>query len=93
MCSSDLNSLQGAFDATYKTDAPADCPGQGRSSGTWSKNNQPDVVMGQIACATYNTTEPQLMWTQQTNMVFTLVAGTPNGPTLDQLYTWWTSHS
>jgi serine/threonine-protein kinase len=90
---SDLNALKGAFNGFMGSDTVVKCPGNKDSPGTWWHNKDPNTVIGQIACATHKGTEPQVMWTNQQTIVFGLVSGKPQGPNLDQLYKWWTSHS
>jgi serine/threonine-protein kinase len=90
---SDLKALQDAFSGFMNSDAVVKCPGNKASPGTWWHNKDPNTVLGQIGCGMYKGNEPQVMWTNQQTMVFAVVNGTPQGPNLDQLYTWWTSHS
>jgi serine/threonine protein kinase len=90
---SDINALNGALHSFMGSDTVVKCPGNKDSPGTWWHNKDPSTVLGQIACATHNGTEPQVMWTNQQTLVFALVSGKPQGPNLDQLYKWWASHS
>jgi serine/threonine-protein kinase len=89
----DLNALKGAFNGFMGSDTVLKCPGNKDSPGAWWHNKDPNTVIGQIACATHKGTEPQVMWTNQQTLVFALVSGKPQGPNLDQLYKWWTTHS
>jgi serine/threonine-protein kinase len=90
---SDIKALQDAFTGYLGTDAVVKCPGGKASPGTWWHNKDPNTVLGQIGCGTYKGDEPQVMWTNQQTLVFAVVNGKPQGPNLDQLYKWWTSHS
>jgi serine/threonine protein kinase len=89
----DLTALKDAFNGFMGSDTVLKCPGNKDSPGTWWHNKDPNSVIGQIACATHKGTEPQVMWTNQQTLVFALVSGKPQGPNLDQLYKWWTTHS
>ncbi|OBF82428.1 hypothetical protein A5791_04525 [Mycobacterium sp. 852002-51163_SCH5372311] len=88
-----LQSVQDAFSNFTKTFTIQSCPGNKASPGTWWHNQDPTVILGQIACGIYKATEPQVMWSNQQTMVFGLVGGKLQGPGLDQLYKWWASHS
>jgi serine/threonine kinase PknH len=90
---SDLAALKDAFNGFMGSDTVVKCPGNKDSPGTWWHNKDPNTVLGQIGCGTHKGNEPQVMWTNQQTMVFALVSGKPQGPNLDQLYKWWTSHS
>ncbi|BBX62843.1 hypothetical protein MSAS_20170 [Mycobacterium saskatchewanense] len=90
---SDLPGLQDAFTGFSKSDTLVPCPGGKASPGTWWHTKDPNTVLGQLACGTYKGDEPQVMWSNQQTMVFALVGAKPQGPNLDQLYKWWTSHS
>jgi serine/threonine kinase PknH len=90
---SDLQAVQQAFNRYTGTDTLVKCPGDKASPGTWWHNKDPNTIVGQIACGTYTGDEPKVMWTNQQTMVFAVVGGNAQGPNLDQLYKWWTSHS
>jgi serine/threonine kinase PknH len=90
---SDLKGLQDAFTGFTGSDTLVTCPRGKASPGTWWHTKDPNTVFGQLACGTYKGDEPQVMWTNQQTVVFALVSGKPQGPNLDQLYKWWTSHS
>ena len=89
----DLKSLQDAFTSFTGTFSIQTCPGGKASPGTWWHTQQPNTILGQIACGIYKGNEPQVMWSNQQSMVFALAAGKTQGPNLDQLYKWWASHS
>jgi serine/threonine-protein kinase len=89
----DLKSVQDAFTSFTKTFAIQTCPGGKASPGTWWHTQEPNTILGQIACGIYKGNEPQVMWSNQQSMVFALAAGKTPGPNLDQLYKWWASHS
>ncbi|OBG29135.1 protein kinase [Mycobacterium alsense] len=89
----DLRGVQDAFNGFMKSDTLVKCPGDKASPGTWWHNKDPNTILGQIACGTYKGDEPQVMWSNQQTMVFAVVSGNPQGPNMDQLYKWWSSHS
>jgi serine/threonine kinase PknH len=89
----DLKAVQDAFTEFSGTDPIVKCPGDKASPGTWWHNKDPNTILGQIACGTYNGDEPKVMWTNQQTMVFAVAGGNTQGPNLDQLYKWWAAHS
>ncbi|OSC41045.1 serine/threonine protein kinase [Mycobacterium decipiens] len=90
---SDIAALKKAFDGFVGTVSIVNCPGGKASPGTWWHTQDPRTILGQLACGIYKGGEPQVMWSNEQTLVFALVAGKPQGPTLDQLYKWWASHS
>ncbi|OBF20882.1 protein kinase [Mycobacterium kubicae] len=90
---SDVPALKKAFANFTGTFTLAGCPGGKASPGTWWHTQDPNTVLGQLACGTYKGDEPQVMWSNEQTLVYALVAGSPQGPTLDQLYKWWAKHS
>jgi serine/threonine-protein kinase len=89
----DVAALKSAFTGFIGTFTVASCPGGKASPGNWWHTQDPNTVLGQLACGTYKDNEPQVMWSNEQTLVFGLVAGKPQGPNLDQLYKWWASHS
>jgi serine/threonine-protein kinase len=89
----DLDGLNKAFTSFTGTFAIQDCPGGKASPGKWWHTKDPNTVLGQVACGVYKGAEPQVMWSNQQTLVFALAGGKTSGQTLDQIYTWWTSHS
>ncbi|SOJ56570.1 hypothetical protein MSIMFB_04047 [Mycobacterium simulans] len=87
----DLAALKKAFTGFIGTVTIVSCPGGKASPGTWWHTQDPNTILGQLACGNYKDSEPQLMWSNEQTLVFGLVAGKPQ--TLDQLYKWWASHS
>ncbi|OBJ49381.1 protein kinase [Mycobacterium sp. 1423905.2] len=90
---SDVAALKKAFTSFTGTFTLAGCPGGKASPGTWWHTQDPNTVLGQLACGNYKGDEPQVMWSNEQTLVYALVAGSPQGPTLDQLYKWWAKHS
>ncbi|OBK20042.1 serine/threonine-protein kinase [Mycobacterium asiaticum] len=89
----DVAALKDAFKGFIGTFTIQTCPGGRASPGTWWHTQDPQAILGQVACGVYQGTDPQVMWSNENTLVFALVAGNPQGPTLDQLYDWWASHS
>ncbi len=88
-----LSALKNAFTAFIGTFSILTCPDGKASPGTWWHTQDPNTVLGQVACGIYKGAEPQVMWSNERTLVFALVAAKPPGPNLDQLYDWWSSHS
>jgi hypothetical protein len=68
------------------------CPGRIQSPGPWRRNATPNQVAGTLICATRGDLATVAWTTDEKNLV-NVAAGGQNGPTLAQLYTWWSSHS
>jgi serine/threonine kinase PknH len=85
---SDLKVLQDAFNGFTGSVSIVSCPGGKASPGTCWHTNDPNTILGQLACGIYTGSEPQVMWSNQLAMQFALVGGKPPGPSLDRLYKW-----
>ena len=88
----DTAALDAAVAELGSTAAVVDCPGRIQSPGPWRRNASPDEVSGTLICGIQND-NPMLAWSDVEHRMFAVVQGRPAGPTLDHLYTWWTSHS
>jgi serine/threonine protein kinase len=89
----DLTALDTLF--AHKTAAIATvvCPGNIRSPGSWHRVANPTVPVGTVFCG-LSSGRPLVGWTtDDTLLMATIEAQAPDSPTLDQLYTWWASHS
>ena len=89
--------LNAAFtDVTPSTTAQV-CPGADggyQSPGAWRRNANPEIIAGTLLCGTNQASQPMVAWTTTSTLVLaTIRADTPQTPTLQQLYTWWSSHS
>ncbi|MGE2818251.1 protein kinase domain-containing protein [Mycobacterium heidelbergense] len=89
---SDASSLHGAFTRIIQASSIIECPGRIQSPGPWHRNATPDKTSGTLLCATQQA-NPTVAWTNDTEMLIGLVTTDPHGPTIDQLYAWWMSHS
>ena len=56
--------------------------------------NNPETVAGTLLCGTNQDSQPMVAWTTTSTLLLaTIRADTPQKPSLEQLYTWWSSHS
>jgi serine/threonine kinase PknH len=88
----DKAALQAAFDAVTGGTAVVNCPGNIQSPGPWRRNATPQQVSGTLVCG-LKENRPTLAWTDDIVLLLGVVRADAKGPTLDQLYSWWTSHS
>ena len=88
----DRATLDAAFTAAVRPDAVVTCPGNIQSPGPWRRNATPQKVSGTLVCGVQDTV-PTLAWTDTERMLVSVVRSDSPGPTLDQLYQWWSSHS
>jgi serine/threonine-protein kinase len=68
------------------------CPGRIQSPGAWHRTATPDKTAGTLLCGTRQGS-PVLVWTNDANLVIGSLRTERNTPTLEQFYTWWSSHS
>jgi serine/threonine kinase PknH len=89
----DAASLRDAFVKTTDTEkVQSVCPQGKASPGNWWDNDNPGVVLGQIECL-LNGSSPEFEWTNTRQLVIGSIMGSAQGPTLDDLYTWWSKYS
>lgn len=84
--------LQVSFDTTMQTLNVVTCPGRIQSPGPWHRAAAPDRPNGTLLCGVRQN-NPMLVWTDDANLLVAAIRGDRNGVTLDQLYSWWSSHS
>ncbi|WP_310772101.1 serine/threonine-protein kinase [Mycobacterium sp. Z3061] len=89
----DVASLKKAFSSFTTTFTIQQCPGGKASPGNWWHTQDPKTVLGQMACGIYKGNDPQVMWSNEQTLVYALVGGKQQVPSLDQLYKWWAKHS
>jgi serine/threonine protein kinase len=89
---SDRATLQSAFDDVVSKSSMVNCPGNIQSPGPWRRNATPQQVSGTLYCGMRGTT-PTVAWTDDANLLLSSVDGAPGGPTLNELYVWWSGHS
>jgi hypothetical protein len=68
------------------------CPGNIASPGPWRRNATPSQVAGTLICAT-RANRGLVAWTTDAHHMVSVAEADARGPSLAQLYTWWTSHS
>ncbi|TFV55230.1 hypothetical protein E4P42_23580 [Mycobacterium sp. PS03-16] len=88
----DDTALDAAFNAVIENSSMVNCPGNIQSPGPWRRNATPQKVSGVLYCGLQND-RPVVAWTNTDESLIAVVKGGPQGPGLDQLYTWWSSHS
>lgn len=88
----DKASLDAAFNAVVKASTTLECPGRIQSPGPWRRNATPQRISGTLFCGIQQN-RPLVAWTDEARLVLHEVRTDPQGPTLAQLYTWWSSHS
>jgi hypothetical protein len=85
-----------ALDATFNDALAAanrvNCPGNIQSPGPWRRNATPEKISGTLFCGLQEG-RPTVAWTDDAKLVVSVVHAGPPGPTLPQLYEWWSSHS
>jgi hypothetical protein len=87
----DKDALKAAFDGVAGGVGVVNCPGNIQSPGPWRRNATPQQVSGTLVCGLQS--RPTLAWTDDIVLLLGVVKADDKGPTLDQLYSWWTSHS
>lgn len=88
----DRDALQRAFDTIVSESTVQICPGNVMSPGAWRHNATPEQVAGTVFCGEQSG-NPVVAWTADDQLVLNVATSTAIGPTLDQLYTWWSTHS
>lgn len=84
--------VDAAFNAVVNGSARVNCPGNIQSPGPWRRNATPDKVSGVLFCGIQQN-RPVVAWTDADESLVAVVTSGPQGPDLDQLYAWWTTHS
>jgi hypothetical protein len=88
----DKAALDGALNDIMKASTRVNCPGNIQSPGPWRRNATPDKVSGVLFCGVQDG-RPTVAWTDDARLVVSEVQSGPQGPTFDELYAWWSSHS
>lgn len=84
--------LAAAMDQLIAGMAVQICPGNYASPGPWRKTATPDIAAGTLVCGTRQDT-PAVGWTLDSAMLLATIQAEPGRVSLDQLYTWWSTHS
>jgi hypothetical protein len=88
----DKAALRTAFEDIIKASDVVVCPGSIQSPGPWRRNATPQKVAGTLFCG-YQRNLPTVAWTDDAELLVSAIRGDEKGPSLPQLYAWWTSHS
>jgi serine/threonine kinase PknH len=88
----DAATVRSAFDKIVQTSAVIVCPGRIQSPGAWHHIANPDTPSGMVLCAATQG-NPTMAWSNDTQLLVSVVQSDPQGPTIDQLFAWWSSHS
>ena len=68
------------------------CPGNIASPGPWRRNAAPSRIAGTLVCAMHGQ-QALIAWSTDAHRLVSTIESDTSGPTLAQLYAWWTSHS
>jgi hypothetical protein len=88
----DGDALSAAMDNAVADAKIVNCPGNIQSPGPWRRNATPTKVAGTLVCGLPQG-KPLVAWTNDAELLLSVVRAGPEGPTLDQLYKWWSNHS
>jgi serine/threonine-protein kinase len=89
----DLDTLTDAFNATTPSEKrQSTCPQNKASPGNWWDNDNPNAVLGQIECLD-NGGDPEFQWSNTSELLIGAVTGAQQGPTMDDLYAWWSKYT
>lgn len=84
--------LDAALNGIVQASTRVNCPGNIQSPGPWRRNATPNKVSGVLFCGVQDG-RPTVAWTDEARAVVSKVQSGPGGPTFDELYAWWSSHS
>jgi hypothetical protein len=88
----DEAALRVAFDGIVHASTIVNCPRNIQSPGPWRRNATPQQISGMLVCG-FQQNLPTVAWTTDAERLVSVVQADQRGPTLDQLYTWWSTHS
>jgi serine/threonine protein kinase len=88
----DQATLRAALDDVVGATNVVMCPGDIQSPGPWRRHATPDQVSGTVVCGVQQG-RPTVAWTDDAESLLSVTRAEAGGPTLDQLYAWWSSHS
>jgi hypothetical protein len=84
-------SLTEAFHDATASFTRTDCPGNIQSPGPWRRAGA-KTVTGVLFCGLHRG-QAVIAWSTDDQRLLNIVWSGPSGPTLDQLYAWWSTHS
>jgi hypothetical protein len=88
----DKTALDAAFNDIVRASTRVNCPGNIQSPGPWRRNATPHKTSGVLFCGIQES-RPTVAWTDDDDLLVSTIQSGPQGPTFDQLYEWWSSHS
>ena len=88
----DKEALRAGLDEIVESSTMVNCPGGIQSPGPWRRNANPTVTAGTLFCGVQQNS-PTVAWTDDKELLLSEVQTGPRGPTLEQMYAWWSSHS
>lgn len=88
----DAGTLQLSFDNAVQTTAVTECPGRIQSPGPWHHTANPGKPAGMLMCGN-SQDRPTVVWTNDDQLLLSVARADRSGPALEQLYSWWSSHS
>jgi len=84
--------LDAALNGIVRASTMVNCPGNIQSPGPWRRNATPNKTSGVLFCGIQGD-RPTVAWTDDARLIVSEVQSGPGGPTFDELYAWWSSHS
>lgn len=84
--------LSPALNEVISSSTTVECPGRIQSPGAWRRNATPQLASGTLFCG-IRESRPIVAWTDDARLLLNVVRGESSGPTMEQLYTWWSTHS
>jgi hypothetical protein len=88
----DKPALDAALSDVVRASTTVNCPGNIQSPGPWRRNANPDKTSGVLFCGVQDR-RPTVAWTDDARLILSEVQSGAQGPTFDELYAWWSSHS
>lgn len=88
----DATALRQSFDDTVRATTVVTCPGRIQSPGPWHRTATPDKTAGTLLCG-MRQGSPVLVWTNDANLTIGSLRTARSTSTLEQFYSWWSSHS
>lgn len=88
----DKAALDAGFDGIVRASTRVNCPGNIQSPGPWRRNATPEKVSGVLFCGVQDG-RPTVAWSDESRLVLGKAQSGQGGPTFDELYAWWSSHS
>ena len=88
----DAAALRKSLNKIVQTSTVGECPGRIQSPGAWHRNATPEQISGILLCAIHHG-YPTVAWTNTAALLLGTVQAPVPGPSLEELYGWWMSHS